>query len=204
MGGVWGLASSTALENIPVEARGLASGVVQQGYAVGYLFAAVINLRLVPSVPQNWRALFWTAAGVSFFAACVRAVTPESEVFLRAQRMEREKGIQRSAKEKTRIFLHETKEMLRIHWMLCIYAVLLMTGMFQVCSTVILTAFPSSANPAFVHQASTSCLMDRKTCTRRTCKLQKDFHQTMPLRPLSSEIAYVQLVLPYPAKKQLT
>ena len=121
-----------------------------------------------------------------------------------AQRMEREKGIQRSAKEKTRIFLHETKEMLRIHWMLCIYAVLLMTGMFQVCSTVILTAFPSSANPAFVHQASTSCLMDRKTCTRRTCKLQKDSHQTMPLQPLSSEIAYVQLVLPYPAKKQLT
>lgn len=128
MGGVWGLAASTALENIPVEARGLASGVVQQGYAVGYLFAAVINLRLVPNVPQNWRSLFWTAAGVSFFAACVRAVTPESEIFLRAQRLERERG--GPPKNKTKIFLHETKEMLKLHWLLCIYALLLMTGMF--------------------------------------------------------------------------
>jgi len=30
MGGVWGLASATALENLPVEARGLASGFIQQ------------------------------------------------------------------------------------------------------------------------------------------------------------------------------
>ncbi|THH08458.1 hypothetical protein EW145_g2701 [Phellinidium pouzarii] len=109
-----------------VEVRGFMSGVVQQGYAVGYLFAAVINLRLVPAVPQNWRALFWTAAGISFFAAIVRALTPESELFLRAKRIESEKGT--STKHKTRIFLHELKVMLKRHWLLCIYAVLLMTG----------------------------------------------------------------------------
>jgi hypothetical protein len=40
MGGIWGLAAATALENLPVEVRGLASGVLQQGYAVGYLIAA--------------------------------------------------------------------------------------------------------------------------------------------------------------------
>ena len=85
MGGVWGLAAATALENLPIEARGLVSGVVQQGYAVGYLIAAVINLRLVPAVPANWRALFWTASGISAFAAFVRAITPESELFLRAK-----------------------------------------------------------------------------------------------------------------------
>jgi len=38
------MASATALETLPVELRGLASGVLQQGYAVGYLIAAVINL----------------------------------------------------------------------------------------------------------------------------------------------------------------
>lgn len=37
MGGIWGLAAATALENLPVECRGLISGVVQEGYAAGYL-----------------------------------------------------------------------------------------------------------------------------------------------------------------------
>jgi MFS family permease len=40
MGGIWGLAAATSLENLPMEVRGLASGVVHQGYAVGYLIAA--------------------------------------------------------------------------------------------------------------------------------------------------------------------
>jgi len=56
MGGIWGLASTTALENILVEVRGIASGVVHHGYAVGYLIAIVINLCLVPH--STWRALF--------------------------------------------------------------------------------------------------------------------------------------------------
>lgn len=49
------MASATALETLPVELRGLASGVLQQGYAVGYLIAAVINLvrlSLSPSILQ--------------------------------------------------------------------------------------------------------------------------------------------------------
>ena len=58
MGGIWGLATSTALENLPVEACGLASGVLQHRYAIGYLFAACMNLH------------------------------PESEVFLRAKAIE--------------------------------------------------------------------------------------------------------------------
>lgn len=36
MGGIWGCAAATSLENVPVRARGLMSGVMQQGYAVGY------------------------------------------------------------------------------------------------------------------------------------------------------------------------
>ena len=132
MGGVWGLAASTALENLPVEARGLASGVLQQGYAVGYLLAACINLRLVPESGKTWRTLFWTASGISMFSACVRALVPESAVFIRAKEQEKQRAAEgREALgtwTKTRVFLHETKEMLKKHWLLCIYAVLLMTG----------------------------------------------------------------------------
>ena len=41
MGGEWGLGASLAMEKIPVEKRGFFSGVLQQGYPVGYLFAAI-------------------------------------------------------------------------------------------------------------------------------------------------------------------
>jgi SHS family lactate transporter-like MFS transporter len=126
MGGIWGMASSTALENLPVEARGLASGVLQQGYAVGYLLAAVINLKLVPETSSGWRSLFWTGSGISLFAAALRATLPESAVFLRAKMAKDAMGT--SSQEKTRIFFKEVKEMLKMHWMLCIYAILLMTG----------------------------------------------------------------------------
>jgi SHS family lactate transporter-like MFS transporter len=126
MGGVWGLASSTALENLPVEARGLASGVLQQGYAVGYLISAVLNLYLVPKTRHSWRALFWTTSTISAFAAMIRALIPESEVFLRAKAEERAQGT--STGKKTKVFLHQVGAMLRVHWALCIYAILLMAG----------------------------------------------------------------------------
>ncbi|TFK46144.1 MFS general substrate transporter [Heliocybe sulcata] len=128
MGGVWGLAAATALENLPVEVRGLASGIVQQGYAVGYLIAAVVNLFLVPETSHGWRAMFWTSSGIIFFSAIVRASLPESAYFIRAKEAEKLHGEHKSTGEKTRVFLRETKEMLKTHWLLCIYAVLLMSG----------------------------------------------------------------------------
>ncbi|KAI9456312.1 carboxylic acid transporter protein [Boletus coccyginus] len=126
MGGVWGLAASTALENLPVELRGLASGIVQQGYAVGYLFAAVVNLTIVPHNPYKWRAMFWNSSSLFFTAAILRALLPESVVFLRAKATENGKNADSS--KKTQIFFRELKEMLKRHWLLCIYAVLLMAG----------------------------------------------------------------------------
>ncbi|KAG1785622.1 major facilitator superfamily domain-containing protein [Suillus plorans] len=124
MGGIWGLSSASALENLPVELRGIGSGVLQEGYAVGYLLAAVINLTLVAQ--HGWRVLFWTASGISFFAAVVRMIVPESAFFLRAKEQEKARGTNTSQKTKT--FIKETKAMLKRHWLLCIYAVLLMTG----------------------------------------------------------------------------
>ncbi|KAF8466529.1 carboxylic acid transporter [Russula ochroleuca] len=126
MGGVWGLASSTALENLPVEARGLGSGVLQQGYAIGYLISAVLSLYVVPHTRHTWRALFWTTSGISAFAATIRAFIPESEVFLRAKEQEHRLG--GTTGKKTKVFIHQVRTMLKTHWGLCVYAVLLMAG----------------------------------------------------------------------------
>jgi MFS transporter, SHS family, lactate transporter len=126
MGGVWGLASSTALENLPVEARGLGSGVLQQGYAIGYLISAILNLYVVPHTRHTWRTLFWTTACISAFAAIIRALIPESEVFLRAKEQERALG--GSTGGKTKVFIHQVRMMLKKHWGRCVYAILLMAG----------------------------------------------------------------------------
>lgn len=125
MGGIWGLASASALENLPVEARGLASGIMQQGYAGGYLIAALVNLYLIPKT--TWRTQFRTSAGISCFAAILRLILPESQVFLRA-RAERRAEAKKSTQSKTRVFFHEIGQMLKNHWLLSIYAVLLMAG----------------------------------------------------------------------------
>lgn len=125
MGGIWGLSSASALENLPVEARGLASGILQQGYAGGYLIAAVVNLYFVSHV--GWRWQFRTSACVSASTALLRTFLPESQVFLRAQQEKKPESTE-LGKSKTRIFFHEVGQMLKKHWLLCIYAVLLMSG----------------------------------------------------------------------------
>jgi SHS family lactate transporter-like MFS transporter len=59
MGGMLGPAAATALEDLPYEARGFLSGLFQQGYAMGYLLAALFYRALVPTTSSGWRSLFW-------------------------------------------------------------------------------------------------------------------------------------------------
>ncbi|WRT64691.1 uncharacterized protein IL334_001625 [Kwoniella shivajii] len=122
---VWGAASQTALENVPAEARGLLSGMMQQGYAVGYLLAAVINLTIVQYSKPHWRTIYFFGAGFSFLAACVRACLPESRQFLIAREEAKARGL--TAKETTRNFLGELGAMFRTNWLRWIWAVCLMT-----------------------------------------------------------------------------
>src|ERR1041384_109699 len=56
MGGEWGLGASLAMESLPTESRGLFSGILQQGYAVGYLLAALVYWIVFPHF--GWRGLF--------------------------------------------------------------------------------------------------------------------------------------------------
>ncbi len=60
MGGEWGLGASLAMESLPARARGLASGVLQQGYSFGFLLAAVVYWLVFPHF--GWRALFVVGA----------------------------------------------------------------------------------------------------------------------------------------------
>lgn len=73
--------------------------------------------------------MFWTASGISAFAAALRSLLPESELFLRARReRQAEPDSEKPSQSKTRIFIHEIGQMLKNHWLRFIYAVMLMSG----------------------------------------------------------------------------
>lgn len=57
MGGVYGNAIAMALEHCPVNARGLMSGILQQGYSLGYVLAASANLGVGGST-NSWKVSF--------------------------------------------------------------------------------------------------------------------------------------------------
>src|SRR4051812_29567042 len=83
MGGEWGLGASLAMEKIPKEKRGFWSGVLQQGYPVGYLFAAIAFFLVEPIA--GWRGLFVCAAVPALLALFIRMRVEESEVWEKTQ-----------------------------------------------------------------------------------------------------------------------
>ncbi|KAI7963341.1 hypothetical protein MJO29_003768 [Puccinia striiformis f. sp. tritici] len=127
MGGIYGMATATALENMPAEARGLFSGILQQGYAIGYLIAAVLNLSLVAKT-NDWRSIFWFGACLSLLIAILRALTPESPVFLESRKQALLKAGDSSGRSSGRIYLDSLKAAVRQYWGRFVFAVLLMTG----------------------------------------------------------------------------
>src|SRR5213083_3363367 len=112
MGGEWGLGASLAMETLPTEARGLFSGILQQGYMFGYLFAAAVYGIVYPLF--GWRALFVVGALPALLVIYIRARVPESPVWLR----------QRSPVN----FWATAGDILKRHWLLLIYVILLMTA----------------------------------------------------------------------------
>ncbi|KAG7148738.1 Carboxylic acid transporter protein like [Verticillium longisporum] len=84
MGGVYGNAIAMALEHCPTNARGLMSGILQQGYSFGYVLAACANLG-VGGETNTWKTVFWIAAGFSIAVGLIRVAFPESHQFLEAK-----------------------------------------------------------------------------------------------------------------------
>src|SRR5213594_555193 len=113
MGGEWGLGASLAMETMPTAARGLFSGILQQGYMFGYLFAAVVYWIVFPFF--GWRALFVAGALPALLVLYIRARVPESPVWQRN-------------KERRQHLPLDIRGFIRQHGTLFIHAVLLMTA----------------------------------------------------------------------------
>jgi SHS family lactate transporter-like MFS transporter len=79
MGGEWGVGASLTMEKVPPRLRGVLSGLLQQGYAMGYLLAAVSYFFLFPRF--GWRPLFFIGGLPALLAVFVRARVKESEVW---------------------------------------------------------------------------------------------------------------------------
>jgi len=76
MGGEWGIGASLTMESIPAHWRGFASGLLQSGYSVGYLLAAL--LFGVGFDALGWRGLFIVAILPAFLVLYIRSKVSES------------------------------------------------------------------------------------------------------------------------------
>ena len=81
MGGEWGLGAALAMEKIPKERRGFFSGVLQQGYAMGYLLAAVAFLIISEGFGLSWRWLFALSILPALVSLLIRTRVQESEAW---------------------------------------------------------------------------------------------------------------------------
>ena len=79
MGGEWGVGASLAMEKVPPRFRGVLSGILQEGYAVGYLLAALCYFFVFPRF--GWRPLFFIGGLPALLALFVRFGVRESEVW---------------------------------------------------------------------------------------------------------------------------
>jgi SHS family lactate transporter-like MFS transporter len=111
MGGEWGVGASLAMEKVPPRLRGVLSGLLQEGYAAGYLLAAICYFFVFPR--WGWRPMFFIGGLPALLAIYVRLHVKESEVW-----------------KKTR---HENWSLLgrgiASHWKLFLYLVALMMMM---------------------------------------------------------------------------
>ncbi|MGA3161014.1 MAG: MFS transporter [Terracidiphilus sp.] len=118
MGGEWGVGAALAFESLPTEGRGVFSGILQEGYALGSIlaagaFALFFNDFMLPSlhfhglvlpglhVPGiGWRGLFILGALPGLFVFFLLARVAESPVWLegKKQRLLRSVTDVRSAK----------------------------------------------------------------------------------------------------------
>jgi SHS family lactate transporter-like MFS transporter len=79
MGGEWGVGASLAMEKVSPRFRGLISGILQQGYALGNLLAALAYFFLFDRI--GWRPMFFIGGLPALLALFVRTRVKESEVW---------------------------------------------------------------------------------------------------------------------------
>jgi SHS family lactate transporter-like MFS transporter len=110
MGGEWGVGASLTMESIPPHARGFVSGLLQSGYPTGYFMASIVYGLLFSYI--GWRGMFMVGVIPALLVFYIRRTVPESPSW------SREAAIERGG----------TLTVLKQHWKLGIYAVVLMTA----------------------------------------------------------------------------
>ncbi|HVN37462.1 MAG TPA: MFS transporter [Myxococcota bacterium] len=110
MGGEWGIGASLTMETIPASARGLASGLLQEGYACGYLLAAVVYGLLFDAI--GWRGMFAVGVLPALLVMYIRRNVEESPAWHRMRERPR----------------RSLRELMRGHGLLFAYVVALMTA----------------------------------------------------------------------------
>jgi SHS family lactate transporter-like MFS transporter len=110
MGGEWGIGASLVLESVPAKSRGVVSGILQEGYPVGFFLAALANL-LLPTI--GWRGMLMLGAAPALVILFIRRNVKESPAW-EAQRKADAKGL-------------TLRQALKGQWRRLIYVVVLMT-----------------------------------------------------------------------------
>jgi len=111
MGGEWGVGASLAMEKVPPRLRGLLSGFLQQGYALGNLLAALCYFFLFDK--WGWRPMFFIGGLPALLALFVRVTVKESEAWERSRTAD----------------WSQLWKSIFSHWKLFLYLALLMTFM---------------------------------------------------------------------------
>ena len=83
MGGEWGVGASLVMEKVEPEKRGAVSGLLQQGYAAGYLLAALVYFTFFPR--WGWRPLFFIGGLPALVALFIRVRVQESDAWKRTR-----------------------------------------------------------------------------------------------------------------------
>ena len=91
MGGEWGIGASLVMESIPPKARGFLSGVLQEGYAAGYLLASLVFYFLFDRI--GWRGMFMVGLAPALLIVLIRLGVKESPTFEAQQKAQPQRSL---------------------------------------------------------------------------------------------------------------
>ncbi len=90
MGGMWAAGMPLALEHWPARLRGLASGILQGGYSLGFLLSSLVYQLGYPFISDRpdwaWRLMLWAGVVPGLMILGLMTRVPESPVWLEQQR----------------------------------------------------------------------------------------------------------------------
>ena len=80
MGGEWGVGAALALETLPAKGRGFFSGLLQEGYVIGYLLASVLFWCAFDRL--GWRGMFIVSSASALLVMYIRYGVEESPAWV--------------------------------------------------------------------------------------------------------------------------